>query len=188
MKKIILPILLTGAIYAQNAENNVTVKLPPKVFKGITAIKMLGKELKKNLKAKLQEDKSGLKAINFCANDASKISAEVAKNFPKGVSVRRVAVKYRNNANKPDKIDAKVLKEFQEKLNNKTLQKKPKVVDVNGTTRVYVPILVTNVCLKCHGQNINPKIKEVIKKHYPNDKAIGFKTGDLRGAMVAEVK
>jgi hypothetical protein len=30
-------------------------------------------------------------------------------------------------------------------------------------------------------------VKRVIKKHYPEDKAIGFREGDLRGAVVAEI-
>ncbi len=99
-----------------------------------------------------------------------------------------MASKYRNEANKPDSIDTKVLEQFQKEIDNKTFVKKPTVVDVNGTKRVYVPILVSKACIKCHGKNIDPKIATVIKKYYPNDKATGFKVGDLRGAMVAEIK
>jgi len=62
------------------------------------------------------------------------------------------------------------------------------VVDVNGTVRVYKPLLVKNVCLKCHGSNVKPEIKEVISKKYPKDKAINLKLGTLRGAIVAEIK
>ena len=194
MKKVIIPMVLATMIYANNAESNAAennktkAQMPPVVLKGVSAIKMLGGELKKNLKAKFKEDKSGLKAINFCTTQAAKISAEVSNKFPEGVSVRRVASKYRNEANKPDNIDAKVLEQFQKEIDNKTFEKKPKLVDVNGTKRVYVPVLVSKACIKCHGENIDPKIASVIKKYYPNDKATGFKIGDLRGAMVAEVK
>ena len=186
--------VLATMIYANNAESNAIesnktkAQMPPVVLKGVSAIKMLGGELKKNLKAKFKEDKSGLKAINFCATQAAKISAEVSSKFPDGVSVRRVAIKYRNEANKPDNIDVKVLEQFQKEIDNKTFVKKPKLVDVNGTKRVYVPVLVSKACIKCHGENIDPKIASVIKKYYPNDKATGFREGDLRGAMVAEIK
>ncbi len=189
MKKIMIPMLIASAIYANDAENNTTKpQLSPTVLKGVTAIKMLGAELKKNVKAKLQEDKSGLEAMNFCSTNVAEISANVAKKFPEGVTVRRVASKYRNEANKPDSVDTEVLEQFQKELEEKTFEKKPKLVDVNGTKRVYVPLLVSKVCTKCHGQNIDPKIAKVIKEHYPNDKATGFKEGDLRGAMVAEIK
>ena len=189
MKKVIIPMILATAIYANATESNATKpQMSPVVLKGVKAIKMLGGELKKNIKAKFKEDKSGLTAAKFCATKAVEISVEVSKKFPKGVTVRRVANKYRNEANKPDSIDTKVLEEFQKELDNKTFVKKPKLVDANGTKRVYVPILVGKACIKCHGQNINPKIASVIKEHYPNDKAIGFKEGDLRGAMVAEIK
>ncbi len=189
MKRVIIPMLIASSVYAATIDNNATKQdIPPVVKKGVKAIKMLGGELKKNLKAKLQEDKSGLSAIEFCANKAAQITGEINKKLPNGVSVRRVALKYRNPANKPDSVDAKVLEQFQKELDNKTFVKKPLLVDVNGTKRVYVPILVDKVCLKCHGQNIDPKISQVIKKYYPNDKATGFKLGDLRGAMVAEIK
>ncbi len=189
MKRVIVPMIVATSIYANSAESNATKpQMPPVVKKGVTAIKMFGGELKKNVKAKFKEDKSGLEAVKFCSKEAKEIAKKVATKFPEGVTVRRVAIKNRNEANKPDSIDAEVLEQFQKDLENKTLAKKPKVVDVNGTKRVYVPILVGKACLKCHGQNIDPKISEVLKKNYPNDKATGFKEGDLRGAMVAEVK
>lgn len=194
MKRVIIPMLLATTIYASGTdanttENNTTKpQMSPVVLKGVTAIKMLGGELKKNIKAKFKEDKSGLTAAKFCAEKATDIAKEVATKFPQGVSVRRVSTKNRNKANKADSIDTKVLAEFQKELDNKTFVKKPKLVDVNGTKRVYVPIIIKEACIKCHGDNIDPKIASVIKEHYPNDKATGFKIGDLRGAMVAEIK
>jgi len=38
-------------------------------------------------------------------------------------------------------------------------------------------------CLKCHGQNIAPEITAKLKENYPDDKATGFKLGDVRGAF-----
>jgi hypothetical protein len=43
-------------------------------------------------------------------------------------------------------------------------------------------------CLKCHGESISPEINTMIQKQYPNDKAIGFKEGELRGVIVAEIQ
>jgi len=190
MKKILILPLIATAIFAN--ENNTTTKeqMPPVVKEGIKYIKMVGKELKSNVKAKMQEDKSGVKAAEFCANNAKEVMQKVTKNFPENVKVRRVALKYRNPNNKPDSVDLEVLTKMQEALKNQTLQKKPQVVDVNGTKRVYVPLIVEKACLKCHGDinSMNPQIKKIIAKKYPNDKAVNFKEGDLRGAVVAEIK
>ena len=39
------------------------------------------------------------------------------------------------------------------------------------------------VCLKCHGSEMKPGIKAKLQELYPNDKATGFKLGDIRGAF-----
>ena len=50
-----------------------------------------------------------------------------------------------------------------------------------------IPVLekptVGEVCLKCHGENIDPAVKAKLGELYPNDKATGYKLGDLRGAF-----
>ena len=39
------------------------------------------------------------------------------------------------------------------------------------------------VCLDCHGDKIDPKVATKLITTYPEDKAIGFKLGDIRGAF-----
>jgi hypothetical protein len=39
------------------------------------------------------------------------------------------------------------------------------------------------VCLKCHGSEIDPKIVAKLDELYPEDKAVGYKQGDIRGAF-----
>ena len=39
------------------------------------------------------------------------------------------------------------------------------------------------LCLKCHGAEIEPGVKAKLDELYPNDKARGFKLGDIRGAF-----
>ena len=191
MKKLIALSIIT--LFAFATENNVT-KIKPvdnqEIAKeGVKYIKMLGKELKSHVKAKLKEDPSGIEAAKFCSQNAGKIAQKVMQKFPDNVKVRRVAIKYRNPNNKPDETDLKVLKKMEEELKAQTLQKKPIVVDVNGVKRVYVPLIVEKACLKCHGdmKNMNSMVRRIIKKKYPEDKAVGFKEGDLRGAVVAEI-
>jgi hypothetical protein len=40
------------------------------------------------------------------------------------------------------------------------------------------------MCLTCHGTEISPAVLTRVNQLYPQDKAIGFKEGDLRGAFV----
>ena len=187
MKKIITISLIS--IFAIANEANVTISNEEAIKEGVKYIKMLGKELKVNVKKRLQADPSGIEAAKFCSEKAAEMAKEVAKNFPENVKVRRVAVKYRNPNNKPDEIDLEVLKKMEEGLKAQNLPKKPIVVDVNGTKRVYVPLIVEKACLKCHGdpKNMNSMVKRIIKEKYPEDKAVGFREGDLRGAVVAEI-
>jgi hypothetical protein len=44
-------------------------------------------------------------------------------------------------------------------------------------------IATEGVCLTCHGQDVDPKLKAEIDRMYPNDQAIGFEEGDIRGAV-----
>ena len=193
MKKLIAISLIS--VFAIANEANATQdnpKVDPDMVvakEGVKYIKMLGKALKQNVGKNLKADPSGVKAAEFCTQKAKEIAQEVSKNFPENIKVRRTSLKYRNPNNKPDSTDEKVLKEFEAALKAKTLAKKPKVIDVNGTKRVYVPLIVEKACTKCHGdvKTMNPKVKEIISKKYPNDKAINFKEGDLRGAVVAEI-
>ena len=187
MKKILVVSLISVFVVA--TEPNSTNANMEVAKEGVKYIKMLGKALKQNVGKNLKEDPSGVQAAEFCSKKAKEIAKEVSKDFPKNIKVRRVALKYRNENNKPDSVDKKVLEEMEAALKAQTLKKKPKVVDVNGTKRVYVPLIVEKACTKCHGDldKMNPKVKDIISKAYPNDKAVGFKVGDLRGAVVAEI-
>ncbi len=158
---------------------------------GVKYIKILGKELKTNLVAKMKEDSTGLKAAEFCANRAEEIKKEVNSKLPEGVSVRRTALKTRSEKNAPDATDLEVMTAYEAKAKEKKLDPKDiVVVEKDGVHRVYKPLLISNACLKCHGdaENISTEIKSVISKKYPKDMAMGFKKGDFRGVIVSEIK
>jgi hypothetical protein len=158
---------------------------------GVKYIKMLGEELKTNLKAHMKADPTGVEAMGFCAGKAESITKEVNAKLPKGVSVRRSALKTRSEKNIPDITDIKVMEAYQQKAEDKKLTPKDiEIVEVAGATRVYKPLLIKPVCLKCHGDEakISPEIKAVISKVYPKDMATGFQEGDFRGIIVSEIK
>jgi len=186
--KLSVTLLATLALSSAIVANEANTTMPAKK-EGVKYIKMLGMALKSELKKQLQADKSGVKALHFCVDRASKITSKVNSKLPSNIKVRRTALKLRNEANKADATDIKVMQEYTQKIKEgKFSPKDIAVVEVNGTTRVYKPLVTAQACLKCHGEHITPEIDAVLKKYYPHDKAIGFKKGDLRGVMVTEIK
>ena len=187
MKKSL--IILSLLAYSAMADEAKVQKPSPVVQEGVKYIKMLGKGLKAEVKARMKEDPTGAKAADFCANSAKDIAKKISAKFPEGVTVRRTALKYRNPDNKPDDIDTKVMNQMLEAKKNKTFKAKPVVVEAGDKVRVYKPLLINDVCLKCHGDSakMDAKVKETIAKKYPEDNATGFKLYDLRGVIVAEL-
>jgi hypothetical protein len=159
-------------------------------MEGVKYIKQLGGTLKSQLQKKMKEDPSGLTALAFCTSSADKITNEVNAKLPEYAKVRRTALKVRNSkVNASDVLDEKVMQEFEAMIKKGEMTPKTlKVVEHHGVTRVYKPLLTQKACLKCHGSNLSPKITEALKSAYPHDKATGFKEGDLRGVIVAEIK
>ena len=187
LKTLLVTSLLTASAMAAN--NNVTQPLTVKQ-EGVKYIKMLGGALKTQLKAHMKKDPTGLDALAFCTGSADNITKEVNAKLPDYAKVRRTALKIRNNSvNTPDATDKKVMQAYESSIAAKTFTPKDiKVVQEGDVTRVYKPLIAKKVCLKCHGSNLDPKITDALKSAYPEDKAIGFKEGDLRGVIVAEIK
>ena len=58
------------------------------------------------------------------------------------------------------------------------------IVNGDNTEFRYMKAIPTQeLCLGCHGSNINPELSALINKTYPDDKAINFALGDIRGAF-----
>jgi hypothetical protein len=126
-----------------------------------------------------------LKASEFCANEAQTLTKEVNKNLKAGVSVKRVSLKNRNELNAPNEIEINALKTLEA---NRSLTYF--ISESEKSYKFFKPIIIEQVvCLKCHGDEntIDKSAKEFLSKKYPNDKASGFKMGDLRGAFVVEI-
>jgi hypothetical protein len=152
---------------------------------GMLHIKGFIGTLKPTLKSMLQQDPSHVTAMGACTNMAPKMKEDYNSKTT-DVKIRRTALKYRNPANKPDSVDQEVMYRLQAQND-----KKPLVIDMgNKHYRVYKPLQIEKPCLICHGnsKNISPKIQAMILKKYPTDLATGFKLGEFRGAVVAEVQ
>jgi hypothetical protein len=122
-------------------------------------------------------------AVAFCHANALPITDSVSKAHMTGI--RRIASRFRNPLNAPGGFDAEVLGAMAE--SHAQGIKPTSVFRLTDTAAlVYVPIFLgMPVCLGCHGEpekDIAPSTLAVISEKYPGDQAIGFKTGDLRGA------
>jgi len=51
--------------------------------------------------------------------------------------------------------------------------------------RYLKPIVLQAECINCHGSeaDIMPEVKQLIAQEYTDDKAVGYRIGDLRGAV-----
>lgn len=122
-------------------------------------------------------------AIVICSEKAPALSAKIAKE--KGWQVGRTSLKPRNPDNTPDEWERKTLESFEQKKNDgadpKTLEAE---TQIDGEEYRYMKAIPTAaLCLTCHGQDITPSLQTKLKTLYPQDQAIGYQEGDLRGAF-----
>ena len=58
----------------------------------------------------------------------------------------------------------------------------PRAVRLASGEIGYVePIHMKGLCMQCHGDRIKPDVKARLRALYPEDRATGFKRGELRG-------
>ena len=130
-----------------------------------------------------------LEAFEFCSSHARELTEEVNAKLRAGVSVKRITLKPRNPLNeaKGDERDVlealELLKKNGVRLPNHLVQK------TDEGYKFYKPLKIgKKVCLTCHGTDIDPALDKKIRSIYKMDKARGYKMGDLRGAIVVEIK
>jgi hypothetical protein len=126
-------------------------------------------------------------AVAVCKDRAPAIAADLAGRS--GWEVKRTSLKPRNlTLDTPDSWERQVLARFEER---KAAGEAPDtlafgaVVDDAGTKRYrFMKAIPTgDVCLACHGKDINPDVASALNAAYPGDQARGYALGDIRGAF-----
>jgi len=124
----------------------------------------------------------------------SKTAPSIAKSYSEkhGMKVARTTLKPRNPANAPDAWEEKVLQKFEER---RAAGEEPaemaffEIVEEGGEKNfrfmkaIGMPPLDQGPCLKCHGEEIAPEVSAKLNELYPEDKARGYKAGQIRGAF-----
>lgn len=187
MKTTLIPLLLLGTAVAMPAL--ALEPADPNVQEARQVIKQFFTRLKGELKAAMKAG-GPENAIEVCHVKAPKITAEVSNQT--GWRVARTSLKNRSPANAPTAWEKKVLEMFEARkaagADPKTLDYS-EIVEVDGKRvfRYMKAIPTGQICLKCHGgKEVSPAVEARLKELYPNDKARGFKVGDIRGAFVLE--
>jgi hypothetical protein len=145
----------------------------------------LGKGLMTALLGELQTG-GPTAALAFCADSAQALTARYQQE---GIDVHRTSLKVRNPRNAPDSVEVRVLDRLAELHATGALP--PEYVEIRrlatGTRelRYFRPIQVQTGCLTCHGPSdgIAPEIRTVLADRYPEDAAVGYAEGDLRGVI-----
>jgi hypothetical protein len=96
----------------------------------------------------------------------------------KGWEFRQLALKYRNPKNKADPQAVKAMEKFEGDSGLQGFWSRDARVGKKGF-RYFKRITVEPACLACHGNK--GKRPDFIKSKYPDDRAFGFASGDLRG-------
>jgi hypothetical protein len=143
--------------------------------------------LQMTLVGKLTEaiEQKGLPAAaEFCSAHAQHLTDSLSGVL--GYSIRRISDKNRNTKNALNSYDAEVMHAFRVSKEAGNLSS----AQINTANRTYYkPILLgMPVCLKCHGtaQDRDSAAYEIIRSNYPNDLAVDYSLGDLRGMWVVK--
>lgn len=153
-----------------------------------SAADALGSQLQGRLLAAI-EDGGPMQAVDVCTVEAQQIARSLSVD---GAVVRRVSLRTRNPANDPDAHERGILEEWaavwgEEEVPGEVWE----VVDQDGrpTLRYMRAIPLAGPCTTCHGEpeQMAPDVLALIRRLYPEDRAVGYAPGDLRGAVSVSV-
>lgn len=171
-------LLIGGGLQADEA-------MQANIDEGKGVIKAYFGDLKGELTKGMKEN-GPVPTISTCNTVAPNLSE--AHSQMSGWSVGRTSLKVRNPENRADAWEEAVLNEFESrKAAGEDPMKliKAEVVEEQGRKvfRMMKAIPTAEVCTKCHGTEIAEPVSAKLKELYPEDQALGYKPGDLRGAF-----
>ena len=117
---------------------------------------------------------------------------EVASEYP--IHLRRTSFKYRNPKNAPDEFEELALRYFEKEVKGKKPLPKDYIQKIKTEDKVYYyyykPLKVGALCLNCHGDpaSMDPSLVNLLKEKYPEDKALNYSEGDLRGLVSIKIE
>ena len=118
-------------------------------------------------------------AIAVCQTEAATLAETVGRE--KGVRIGRTSDKLRNVKNQPPDWAVSPLAN---RPSEPTF-----LAGTDGRFGAILPIRLKAQCLTCHGptESIPVPVREALANRYPQDRAVGYAEGDLRGWFWVEV-
>ena len=154
-----------------------------------TSLGML-KELGQKLQSAMA-DGGAVNAIGVCNTQAPEIAGRVSAQNQ--VKLSRVGNRARNPVmGVPNDWQAKALAQFDAGLARgdkpAEMEFSETITKSDGSKEFHFakPIVLQPMCVACHGgpEQISPEVKSKLSELYPNDKAVNYQPGQLRGAVV----
>lgn len=124
-------------------------------------------------------------AVTVCRDEAQTLTQSIGTQH--GMALGRTSHLVRNPLNAPRAGTAAVVAAS---AGSKLADAKPQALHLGGRRiGVLKPIGTLPLCVTCHGprEQVQAAIGDVLTTAYPNDRAVGFAEGDLRGWFWAEV-
>lgn len=148
----------------------------------------LAQALGGELKAALAAD-GPAHAVHVCRDSAPRLAGELSRE--RGARVTRVSLKVRNPLlGTPDGWEREQLAEFDRRAaggeNPAALEALAWTEGPQGRTLRYLKALpVQPLCLACHGgeAEVAAPVAAQLAHDYPNDRARGYRAGEVRGAV-----
>ena len=180
--------LTAGLALALSAAEALAEEAPinPNVEEAKGIVKAFATQLQGELKTAIEEG-GPIQAVGLCKERAPAIAAELSEKT--GWQVKRTSLKTRNaELDMPDDWERQVLTAFEQRQaageDVQTMAKAEVVTTEAGKSFRFMKAVPTGeVCLACHGSEINPEVAAALDEHYPNDQARGYSLGEIRGAF-----
>jgi uncharacterized protein (TIGR01244 family) len=115
-------------------------------------------------------------AVETCQLVAPSITAGAEQP---GISIGRTSHRTRNPLNDPEAWMRPLLDDY---LETPMERRPPRILDLGERGMGYVePIYLKPMCATCHGAEIDADLLALIRERYPEDRAVDFMPGELRG-------
>ncbi|MFY9142527.1 Tll0287-like domain-containing protein [Sulfuricurvum sp.] len=153
------------------------------VQKGSAVSALLVQKLGGELTTQMQSG-GPIATLHFCSQNALALTNQIAQETQ--TSIKRVSILNRNPVNAATDEEKNLILQWEAMLHKKeTLPPYELKKLSNGQSVYYKPIVINKeACLKCHGAiATDSPLGKAIKEAYPDDKATGYKMGDLRGMI-----
>lgn len=184
-KYVVVRLIITIVLFAFAAGNGVHAQsLKNYELEAQQTLQRLRQVMMREMQTAMQ---GGVKqAIGVCRHLAPEIEDQIEKET--GWQIRRIGLRVRNPGNTPDTRERSMMMSFELRAmagQGPEMLRSTRLFDRDGTQTVHFmqAIPTFDTCLACHGKQIAPEVTTAIKELYPQDQAIGYEVGDIRGAF-----